>query len=95
MIDNLYIIVPLLRNSPEQLQDVLLKVVELLFLPQNKLDVDLINLDAVFNDVSLVKDLFVSFMNLLSKYSDADESLKEKNLKGLNKLIEFLNEVEL
>lgn len=89
LVDNFHLITPIIRRDSNLLRLYFNAVFRMVLLDKSE-NLDAINLDAMFNDKSLVKDLLVSFLGLLAEYSDTDSSDASKGKKFLEKLEEFV-----
>jgi hypothetical protein len=81
LLDNVYLILPLIRNaeSAEKLQSLLKNLLSLLFVYNNpssgkELQIDQVNVNALFNDQSLLKELLVAFINILISCEEENDS---------------------
>lgn len=89
LVDNFHLITPIIRRDSNLLRLYFNAVFRMVLLDKSQ-DLNAINLDAMFNDKSLVKDLLVSFLGLLTEYSDTVSSDAWKGKKFLEKLEEFV-----
>lgn len=65
IIDNIYLIIPIILNNKEKIRKCLRLILELLLNNDESLKIDEINLNAIFNDKLVLSHLFDSFINLL------------------------------
>jgi hypothetical protein len=101
LFDNLYVLIPLIRhqnNKKQILQKCLKNVLQLIItMSENKefqtFKLNEINMNAMFNDQSLLKDLLISFIQLLVEYENFDsengEALDEKRSRFFKKLLDL------
>jgi hypothetical protein len=65
IIDNIYLIIPIILNNKEKIRKCFRLILELLLKNDESLKIDEINLNAIFNDKLILSHLFDSFINLL------------------------------
>ena len=65
IIDNIYLIIPIILNNKGKIRKCLRLILELLLNNDESLKIDEINLNAIFNDKLVLSHLFDSFINLL------------------------------
>lgn len=73
VIDNIYLIIPLIKSDANLLEKTFKNLLQSIFiLDKNKenfrINIDQINLNAIFNDQSILKCLLLSFLNLLIEF---------------------------
>ncbi|CAF0779004.1 unnamed protein product [Brachionus calyciflorus] len=98
LLDNIYLIVPLIRNQSELLEQLFEMVIKLIFHFDNqefkqKLKIDEINLNSIFNDDSLLSPLFNALLKVLIQLEDKTEMETDDSKRPPNffqKLQEFI-----
>jgi hypothetical protein len=78
LLENVYLIIPLIRHEQEYLVQLLSNIIKFIHCFENEnfkehLKIDEVNLNALFNDESIMKHLFVSFLSVLSKLESENE----------------------
>jgi hypothetical protein len=98
--ENAYLILPLLNSRHDLRQQMYRNLIEISFAfraqhEQQTFEFDAVNLNALFNDCNLVKDLFIAFLETLIDYDlNDDEKSSSKFLKKCLSLVksDFLDE---
>ena len=93
LVDSFYLVVPLIRSDPGLVRLYFNALFRMLLergagIGKEMLIVDGVNVEAMFNDKTLVKDLLVSFVGLLAEHADSSSETKGK--KFLDMLEEFV-----
>ena len=89
--ENAYLILPLLNARVDLRQQMYRNLIEISFTLKRhakKLEFDAVNLNALFNDCRLVKDLFIAFLEILIDLDLNDEKSSSKIFK---KCLELIN----
>ncbi|RNA19700.1 transmembrane 17B-like, partial [Brachionus plicatilis] len=98
LLDNFYLLIPLFRHKSDDLQKICSTIIKIIFcLKNNKTGVDLlidkININAIFNDIDLIKPLFISLVDVLKELESNTETIKKNGTKHRKKYLDHIKEL--